>query len=481
MALMMGCIGCERSLVERKSDAAIAVNVPDATASVDVEGPDISAPPKRDAASDGMDAGIDQPVVVTCGAGQHPCGGGLGCVDVSNCCADSDCAAGPANTAGRCNTITRACSYACATGFKTCTTGGPCVASTSCCVTADCTTGGTNTVSACNTTTNTCSYTCSTGFKACAAGGACLANSACCTDADCTGGGANAVGTCNTTTHACSYACATGFKACTTGGACVASSGCCVNADCPAGTGNMAGVCNAATGVCSSACAAGFQSCAGSCISTLTCCLSACPTAAGGTAVCAGAACDIACAAANYACVSTPKTCHARTLTFESGTVEGFSITPDSPSNAMVVNSTVRAHTGTHSLAFPISLPGPTATAASPHRRTGAIMSLCSVGNTNLTGAKVSVWVYIDGPALAAGSDASMFLWAQVGFYPPGAVATNPRIATWFQVTTTVSNPTGFPSAADASASIQLELYENSGFTVPWVGTVYFDDLTIGP
>jgi len=440
----------------------------------------------------------------TCGTGTHRCGTGT----AARCASDTDatgcgtsCVSCPTDANGTAACVNGTCALMCASGFHQC--GGkcvdnkavatcgpvdnssctPCTAPTGGTVTCDglschpaCSSGAQLCAGACIPSANACNGVCPSGQHACA--GICQANTsttACGPSCvQCTTPQANGSATCNATTGACGITCASGFKNCPGTTLCIPSSGCCANTDCTALPANTTAVCGSAN-TCSYPCASGFQLCGTSCISTATCCLSQCPTASGGTAVCAGSACDITCNSGNFTCAGSPKTCGARVVNFDSGTVQGFAIdTAESPSNSVVSNRAAPvARAGgsqTSSLAYSVSLPAPNGLF-----RTGAIQTLCSIGSTNLLGATLSVWVYIQTSSpIATGSDASIYLWTQGGGYYPFPGVSNPPANTWFQISGVATN-----SIAASSNAIELEFYDFPAST--FTGTIYFDDFNIGP
>ena len=200
-------------------------------------------------------------------------------------------------------------------------------------------------------------------------------------------------------------------------------------------------------------------------------------SASGGGGAAGGAGGAPFCPSDMLVCTSgDPATCHPGSFTFESGTTEGFAVDPMvSPADTTLSVSTTVAHGGTHSLALTVDAPNGSQGAY-------AKLPLCGPGQwTDLQGATVSVWIYLDGSTPLPNpltSYASIGIWVNPNQEPNVQPRSNVALDTWVHLTVLVPpyNVTG-PAGELTSYAINVGFFVNQ--TPGWSGTLYIDDLTI--
>jgi hypothetical protein len=182
------------------------------------------------------------------------------------------------------------------------------------------------------------------------------------------------------------------------------------------------------------------------------------------------------CGAGFVECVlSSERSCHQSTFTFESGTTEGFAISAlDSAPGATISVSSARAHTGSHSLAFPIESPTVTKWAL-------ANVTWCSqFEKVALEGATLAMWIYLDGGPLQypATTHAQMMVFNMQSGPVPTLPIYNLPVGVWYQVIdkVPVAAPGQYKPGNDAQG---LDI--SFGFPGGWGGTLYVDDITVTP
>jgi hypothetical protein len=237
-------------------------------------------------------------------------------------------------------------------------------------------------------------------------------------------------------------------------------------------TQSCANGCNTATQDCN-LCATGQTSCSGVCrnltndASNCASCGARCPQpiAGSGAAICAASACDVTCSAGFLKCNAAANFCGASTWGFEDGVIPGFVLNTSGGTDASTVMtvSSVRAHTGTRSLAFAL-------TARGQARGFFAVMPLCNgtgmIGNAT----QATIWYFVDGPATVDPMSyvvPDAFGTAGNALPPP---QTFPGVGSW--QTATVSVTTLGP----------LYQFSVAGYmygSADWDGTVYIDDIVL--
>jgi hypothetical protein len=186
----------------------------------------------------------------TCVSTQHNCAGI--CVDnssIAHCGTLCDACQPPAGATATCNGTT--CDFTCGT-MRKCAT--KCTAG--CCADTDCTMMA-GMAGKCDTSTNVCSYACAVGFKPCGAGN-CIPTASCCSPSDCPGTcrTCSATGTCVAVTSADDLDSCAGT--CDPTGACKSKRG----QTCMTGTGCVSGTACAPDGYCcNTACTNSCESC----------------------------------------------------------------------------------------------------------------------------------------------------------------------------------------------------------------------------
>jgi hypothetical protein len=202
------------------------------------------------------------------------------------------------------------------------------------------------------------------------------------------------------------------------------------------------------------------QACGSRCI--------ACPLpGAGQRAICASGSCGKSCASGFVSCPETGALCKPVGWTFENGQTGWF--IRDGAGGP----SQVRAHGGTTSVATKLQF---APTPDLPDRDGRIELTLCA-GNTNLAGRTLSAWIYIDGPEIVpftgtyTGTSYCLFgyLIAAGNLGGPG---TSAQTGTWFRITDTVAATTQTPE-------IQVSCFIHPRAAGSWIGTIYFDDVTI--
>ena len=192
-----------------------------------------------------------------------------------------------------------------------------------------------------------------------------------------------------------------------------------------------------------------------------------------GAATCSGT-CGFTCDANFMKCPGTVPVCQRKTWDFENGTTQGFYQLPNFAdiANSSVINSTARAHSGTHSLALPLKSSGGTL---------DVNVTICDGASVPLptAGRSISFWVYVDGALSSAAG--SPFLSAIVTgclqgvcFTAGMSSTTDPLpVGTWVRISASVS-------AADAAAHPDTYSISLVGPLSPSSATtVYIDDVVL--
>jgi len=171
-------------------------------------------------------------------------------------------------------------------------------------------------------------------------------------------------------------------------------------------------------------------------------------------------------------CPGSTPVCQRKTWDFENGTTQGFFQRTDISdiAHSSVINSTTRAHGGTHSLAVPLKSSGGTFDVSMPTCGGGG-------GATPLptAGRSVTFCIYVDGALAAAGPNyLTANVWGCIdgGCITAASVTVNPLpVGTWFSITAPVS-------AAAAAAHPVADGFDLQGAVNPSAATtVYIDDV----
>ena len=443
----------------------------------------------------------------TCDSGTHTCnygcpantqactvGGATSCLPAGGCCQDSDCT-------GECQTCS-ATSHTCVAAINKDDPNGRC-------------SGTCDATGACKSKRG---QTCATTRGGCLAGSTCSPDGYCC-DQTCTGSClacdlAGKEGTCTPVPsgppHGSRSACAGAGTTCggscgnRADGACVYPTAVCAGPSCAADGARGQSTCSGgscvapATTACANgcdptnssclSCGSGQTGCSGVCKNLSNdpqnCggCSSACqPPSTGypgtgvhGAATCSGGQCGYTCNSGYMKCPGGDPKCQRNRWDFEDGTTQDFFLRTDIPDleESAVLNSTTRAHTGTHALALPL-------------KTAGGIIDLnlpaCSDQAVWLptAGRSISAWFYIDG---ALNSSSSNYLAAGVWGCAPSNGSTYCTISnisndavpvnTWFQIVSPA--PDSFAGSWPLSEGFTL-----SGYLYPTGSTavLYVDDV----
>lgn len=180
----------------------------------------------------------------------------------------------------------------------------------------------------------------------------------------------------------------------------------------------------------------------------------------------------------------TTSTCHPAAFTFESGTTDGFTLDATSSSlpDASIVSTMVRAHGGSWSLLSPITGPGGSVVMTVP---------LCGqLEVANLEGSTLSLWVYLESTMplpYPLSTYVQIGLATQGGGIPSHQHTPLPDglpIGSWSHFTETIdvagAGQTHFGNLV-TSMYVAFGLPFPLTGVSPWVGRVYFDDITITP
>jgi len=180
----------------------------------------------------------------------------------------------------------------------------------------------------------------------------------------------------------------------------------------------------------------------------------------------------------------TTSTCHPAAFTFESGTTDGFTLDAVNSSlpDASIVSTMVRAHGGSWSLLSPITGPGGSVVMTVP---------LCGqLEVASLEGSTLSLWVYLESTMplpYPLSTYVQIGLATQGGGIPSHQHTPLPDglpIGSWSHFTETIDvagpGETHFGNLV-TSMYVAFGLPFPLTGVSPWVGKVYFDDITITP
>jgi hypothetical protein len=190
-----------------------------------------------------------------------------------------------------------------------------------------------------------------------------------------------------------------------------------------------------------------------------------------GKATCAGSQCGFTCDTNFMMCLGSTPVCQRKLWDFEDGTTQGFYLRTDlTLAESAVVNSTGRAHSGTHALALPL-------TAAGGQIDTNVPICANSTLPLPTAGRTLSAWFYVDGPLDPTKTSALYTgIWGctDVGCTNSAVTLQPVPAGQWLQMVSPV--PASFAASWPSASSFSL-----SGFVYPLGSgtTLYIDDITL--